>query len=309
MNKVFAFLGNTEKMIVAVMVSSLSIGLAAPPAIGIAQSTGRFQMDNSPVSGTATVFEGSRIDTKSSAPRIDLQSGPSFQLSPDSRAVVYGNRAVIEQGGGIFESSERASGTFQVQARNLSIQSDQGAGSARVQLAGATRVQVAALRGAVRVRNAQGVLVASLAPGTSLEFDPQASQGGKARVSGCLQRKANRFMLTDETTSVTMELRGEGLDKEVGNNVLVNGTMEAVADLQAINVTTIERVGKGCSGRVGKAAAGAGAGGAAAATGWALSGTTIAIIGGVAAAATVGGLAAVDKLPGQGSQTPATISK
>jgi len=308
-NQVFVFLGNVEKMLVGVLVLSLSIGIAAPPAIGTAQSPGRFQVDNSPVSGSATVFEGTRIESRSGAPRVQLQNGSSFEFAPETRATIYGDRAVLEQGGGVVAGSAMP---YSVQARSLSIQAADRDGSARVQLAGASRVQVSALRGAVRVRNSQGLLVANLTPGTSLEFDPQIGTANKTRVSGCLQRTAGRFVLTDETTGVTMELRGEGLERELGNNVTVNGTMEAVSDAQAVNVLTIERVGKGCGGRVVKtgtgAAAGAGAGGAVAGSGWALSGTSVAIIGGVAAAATVGGLAAANKLPGQSTSTP-TISK
>jgi len=310
-NKVFAFLGNIEKMIVAVLVLGLSLGIAASPVIGTAQSAGRFQIDNSPVSGSATVFEGSRIESRSGAPRIDLRGGPSFEFTSDTRATLYGDHAVLEQGGGVMASNSQAA-PFRVLARSLSVQSAEPGGSARVQLSGTTRVQVSALRGGVRVKNAQGMLVATVAPGSAMEFDPQVGATNKTRVSGCLQKRANGFLLTDETTSVTVELRGAGLDREVGNNVVVNGTMEAVADSQAVNVSSIERVGKGCSGRLTKAAGGgkdgaaasAGAGGTVS-SGWALSGTTIAIIGGVAAAGTIGGLAALDKLPGQGN----TISK
>lgn len=307
MHKVSAFLGNTDKMIVAVLVLSLGIGVAASPAIGTAQSAGKFRVDNSPVSGSATLFEGSRIETSSSAPRVELQNGSSLQFSPESRATIYGNHAILEQGAGVFEGGVHQISSFEFRARNLLIQAEDQTGSASVQLSGATRVQVAALKGVIHVRNAQGMVVANLVAGAALEFDPQNGAAGTARMSGCLQKKANRFLLTDETTNVTVELRGEGLDKEVGNNVVVNGTMESAGDSHAVNVSSIARAGKGCSGRAGKAAAGAGAGGAVAA-GWALSGTTIAILGGVAAAATVGGLAAANKLPGQGDQA-ATISK
>ncbi len=299
--------GNVQKMLTAFMVVHLTIASAASPAIGTAQSTGKFRVDNSPVSGNATLFEGSRIETASSSPHVDIQNGPSFQLAPESRATIFGNRAVLEQGGAIVEGRPAPSASsFGVQARNLWIQTEDQNGAARIQLSGATRVQVAAIKGTIRVKNAQGLLVANLAAGTALEFDPQNGASGSTRMSGCLHKNSNRFMLTDETTSVTVELRGEGLDREVGHNVVVNGMMEAAGESQIVHVASIARGTKGCSNRAGKAAATAGVGGAVS-TGWAISGTTIAIVGGVAAAATVGGLAATNSLPGQ-SAGP-TISK
>lgn len=307
MNRLSALLGNVEKMIAVVLALSLSAGMAASPAIGTAQARGNFQVDNSPVFGSASLFEGSRVQTANAASTLDLTNGTRLQLSSDSRVKIYGDHSVLEQGASVIESATGRTSEFRVQARNLWIETEARTGSARVSLSGRTHVQVAAINGGVRVRNAQGMLVANLAPGTALEFDPQSSASGSARMSGCLQKKAGKFSLTDETTSVTVELRGAGLDQEVGNNVVVNGTMESGSESPIVNVASILRAAKGCSGRSGKAAA-AGVGGAAAA-GWALSGTTIAIIGGVAAAATVGGLAAADKLPGQDSGNSPGISK
>ncbi|MEO8025049.1 MAG: hypothetical protein ABI823_01165 [Bryobacteraceae bacterium] len=302
MKTLLAHLGNTEKMIAILLVWNLSICLAASPVIGTAQTRGAFQVDNSPVSGSAALFEGSRIQTAAALSTVDLAGGSRLELASESRARVFVDHAVIEQGGSIVRSGSQQGAGYSLIARSLSIQPDGDNGSARVQLAGSTRVQVAAVSGAVRVRNSQGLLVANLAAGTTLEFDPQSGASNSTRVSGCLQRHGDRFSLTDETTSVTMELRGQGLEREVGNNVAVSGTMEVMGDAHFVNVMSISRSGKGCSGK----AAAAGSGGSHS-RGWTISGTTIAIVGGVAAAATIGGLAAANKLPGQGDSP--TISK
>ena len=136
--------------------------------------------------------------------------------------------------------------------------------------------------------------------------------------------KAGHFLLTDETTNVTVELVGPGLDRETGNRVEVSGSLDAAATpvtdaSQFIRVTAVRRIGRNCVvNRTGTAAAGVGgkagktakAGGAAAGGSVAaISTTTIAIIGGVAVAATVGGLAAGGALPGQGGGSSPSISR
>jgi hypothetical protein len=164
-------------------------------------------------------------------------------------------------------------------------------------------VLVAALNGSFRVLNSRGVLVANLANGSALEFEPQQS-GGSSRLTGCLVNKSGRFVLTDEVTNVTAEIAGGNAAREAGNRVEVVGMLDPAATpvseaSQYIRATRITRVSRGCQGRPGAPAA-AGAGGAAGGVLGGISGTTIAIVGGVAAAATIGGLAAAEQLPGQG---------
>ena len=66
---------------------------------------------------------------------------------------------------------------------------------------------MAALQGRSHVTNAQGMLVANLTPGTALEFEPQgegADTGSKLK--GILRRQEGKFLLTDDTTKVTVEV-------------------------------------------------------------------------------------------------------
>jgi hypothetical protein len=178
----------------------------------------------------------------------------------------------------------------------LIIQPETGNATGRVLLAGNTQVQVAALTGSFRVLNARGMVVARLPPGLTLAFEPQTSSG-PARLIGRLQIKNGHYLLTDETTNVTVELFGPGLAKEVGQRIEVTGatdpTATPVSDAsQLIRVVSVKRI-------PGSTAAAAGSAGGS--SGVALSGTVIAVIGGVAAAAVVGGLAAAGGLPGQGA--------
>jgi serine/threonine-protein kinase len=113
-----------------------------------------------------------------------------------------------------------------------------------------------------------------------------------------------------------MQLQGAGLEAEVGNLVEITGTVDSAAPTvagasQIIDVTSVKRLTKraAAAGAAGAGAAGAGAAGAGAAgagAGGLSTGAIVAIVGGVAAAGTLGGLAAEHDLPGQGSSQPST---
>jgi hypothetical protein len=289
---------HTVESVVAAMMSVVLTASGATPVIGTVVAQGAFRVDNASVTGNATLFEGATVETKSAASRMDLSSGAKVLLGADSKGKFYGDHMILEKGEGRLEKAQ----SFRFEARGLTIQPETGNASARVMLAGGTRVEVAALAGSFRVLNARGVLVANIGSGRSLSLEPQAG-GGPSILTGTLRLVGGHYLLTDETTNVTAELSGTGLSKEVGSRIEVTGAMDPTASpvtdaSQFIRVTAVKHLGKGAAGSSGTAAAGSGGG-----SGVAISVGTIAIIGGVAAAATLGGLAAAGKLPGQGSGT------
>jgi hypothetical protein len=280
--------------------------MAASPVIGMVVAKGSFQVDRATVVGNATLFEGAVVETRAASSSTELSTGAKVSLASESKGTFFGDHMILERGEGQLE---KAAG-FRLEARGLTIRPETGNASARVALAGGALVRVSALAGSFRVLNSKGVLVANLPAGKAMSFEPQ-TPGTPLRVSGCLEKKAGHFLLTDETTNVTVELAGPGLEKETGNQVEISGSTDGnaapVTDAsQFIRVTNVKRTAKGCVANK-SAAAAAGVGGAAGAGvgALAISTTTIAVIGGVAVAATVGGLAAAGKLPGQGaSGTP-----
>jgi len=271
----------------------------AAPVIGTVVVKGSFRLDHATITGNATLFEGATIETKSAASRIELSSGAKVSLGLESQARFYGDHLILEKGEGRLEKAEG----FRFEARGLMIQPETGNASARVALTGGARVEVAALSGSFRVLNATGVLVANLAPGHALELEPQLA-ATTSKVTGTLRQAGGHYLLTDETTNVTVELAGPGLSKEVGSRVEATGSMDPTATpitdaSQYIRVSEVKHLGKVASGSSGAAAAGQGGAG----VGIKISGTTIAIIGGVSVAAVLAGLAVAGKLPGQGSSS------
>ena len=288
-------------------------------AIGSAITNGSFQVDHARVWGNSTLFDGSIIETASSPSQLQLISGAQVRLAADTRATVYQKKLILESGYGQVESAQG----YEVEARSLRVSGSRDA-ITRVKLEGDGKVIVAAVRGAVRVTNSTGVLVATIEAGKSLDLEPQAAgASAPTKVTGCLLEKAGKAIVVDQTTSVVLELRGTDLEKEFGNRVEITGVAETSpasvpGASQLIRVAGLKVVGKGgCSSVAKKIGATAGAAAVATAAAGTAAGTagaagaatgigagTIAVIGGVAAAATVGGLAAAGSLPGQGQSLP-----
>jgi hypothetical protein len=287
---------------------ALATCFAASAAIGLVVANGSFQLDHSSVRGNATLFDGNVIETNVSSSQLQLNNGVSLRLGAETRARVYESRLVLEKGIGQLESTK-----YRIEAAGLQVEADRPGATARVQLTGPKRVVVAARDGAVHVSNSDGVLIARLASGREMLFEPQeGSATTVTKVSGILALKDGKFIVVDRVTNVTMQVQGTGLEAEVGNLVEITGTVDASAPTvpgasQVINVTSIKRLTKGKREAVAAGAGAAGGGAAAGAAAGGLStGAIVAIVGGVAAAGTIIGLAAAHDLPGQGSSQPST---
>ena len=308
----------TSKTVLSSLAICAALGLhAASPSIGFVAAKGSFQLDNSKVWSNATLFDGSIVETKAVPSQIHLSNGSDIQVAAQSRVRVFLGRTVLEKGTVQMQSSTE----YQVEARALHMAAAASNTVAIVELRGNGRVAASASSGEILITNKDKVLVAKVTPGKVVTLEPDnANQPGLTRITGCVQGERHSFLLIDRVSGVAFELRGEGVEKELGNQVAIIGTGDSSAPKvagasQAIKVTHVERLAAGgCKdtgtaarrlgpiGAVAGAAAGAGAGLSAVGTAGA-----VAIIGGVAVAATAGGLAAAGTFaPAQADSQPAT---
>src|SRR5690242_513497 len=89
-------------LILVLTVTSLT---ASTAAIGFAAANGSFQVNAKQARDTATLFDGSVIETGKAPSQIRLDNGAQVRLATDSRAKVYEGRIVLEKGSGQLESS------------------------------------------------------------------------------------------------------------------------------------------------------------------------------------------------------------
>jgi hypothetical protein len=283
-------------LILAALILSIVPGwtIAAPPVIGTVTATGAFRMNGDTVMSNGTLSEGAVVESVRGDLSVRLSGGARLSLSTGSRGKLYGDRIILERGEARLEKGAR----FHLEALGLTIRPDRETSTGRIGLLDSKRLRVVALTGSFDVQNAHDALVANVAAGSALAFEPQAADTDVVtRVTGTLRQQNGHFLLTDQVTHVTVEITGQGLQARVGHVIQVTGTLNPAATpvvgaSEVIAATSIQAVSAGAGG-----AAPAGTGGGHAGIGI----TTIAIIGGVATAATLGGLAASGSLPGQGS--------
>jgi hypothetical protein len=284
-----------QSVIALALVANLAIAPAASPAIGVAVARGAFELDASKVAGNGTLFEGSTIETRTAISELKLHSGVHMILDAGTRTRVYRDHMLLEKGAGQLTGAD-----YRIRARSLQIESGSSQGAARVSMTAGNRVLVAAVNGPVRVRNSQGLLVASLNAGRSVEMETR-EEAGPSTVSGVIRKADGRYLLTDEVAGVTFEVRACGLDGYVGRKVAVSGRIEAGRNSApaVLFASTVDgsdandcRGGAGVIGAgAGKAKSAGGAAGTAGKAGVGASATTKAVIAGVVVAGAAAGTA------------------
>jgi hypothetical protein len=303
-------LSGSKTFLICAIASAGTLLSAATPGIGIAMSQGNIYVNDAKTAGNATLSDGSTLETQGAASQIRLNNGTQLRLSSSSRATLFTDHLDLQKG------TARISG-YAANASGLSVRAT-GTSSATVSMRDQGIVQIAALTGNVQVYNAAGMNVANLLPGRALDLKPQdAGASAPSTITGCAVKAGSNSLITDETSNVTVQLRGQavkpGKRVQITGSAVPNATPASPAT-QVINVTGVKQVGGTCkAGTAAAAAAGgaaAGAGGAAAGAAGAAAGisTTTAVVAGVAAAAAVGvGGAAASGAIGGGTQsiTPA----
>jgi len=277
------------KTVMAFGFSSLGLLSAATSGIGVAMSEGNIVINSSTAAGNATIFDGSTLETMSTASQIRLNDGARLRLASDSRGTVFSDHVDLQKGTASITG-------YSAVANGLNVRAD-GKASATISMLDQGVVEVAALTGSVHVFDAAGLNVANLVPGRALDLKPQdAGANAPSNLTGCAVKAGGNTLLTDETSNVTVQLRGGNV--KTGQRVQITGSMVPNATppsgaSQVINVTNVKEVGGPCKG-VGSAAAGAAAAGAAAGAGVGAGvGTATLVVIGVAAAAGAGvGIAA-----------------
>lgn len=303
---------NRKAVLVCTISASFGVLCAAPSGIGVAMSEGNIVINSANTAGNATIFDGSTVETQSASSQVRLKDGAQLRLASDSKGTVYTDHLDLQRG------SARITG-YAANASGLTVRAE-GKSSASVSMRNQGVVEIAALTGDVHVFNAAGFNVANLVPGRALDLRAQdAGASAPSSLTGCAVKSGNNLLLTDETSNVTVQLRGGNV--KAGRRVQITGAMvpnatAASGATQVINVTNVKDVGGACkAGAVAAAGGAAGAGaaaagaGAAAAVGGAVATSTVVIAGAaIAAGVGVGAAAAAGSFNSNPTVTTGTVS-
>jgi len=257
--------------------SSMTL-FGAVAQIGVVNASGDFHVAGASVRNNGTLFAGDMIESDNLRASVVLNDGKQLTLSPHSRGKVFADKTILEGG----TSEVRVSSGYLLEAGIFRVSVPNG--DALVAFSpDSGRLRVASYNGQVSVRNASGTLVANIVPGRALDLDPQGGGGSSAvTYTGTVRKVNGKYLLTDDTTGVTVELQGKeaDLEKSVGKKrkvtgAIITGAAAAAGATAVVSVTSVA---------VAAAAAGAAAGVSA--------GVITAVVVGGAAAAAVGGAAA-----------------
>jgi hypothetical protein len=149
---------------------------------------------------------------------------------------------------------------FHLEALGLVVRPGVRAGAessrGRIGFEGTARLRVSALTGTLRVWNPRGVLVANVAEGSAVVFEPQpAAVAAATKITGVLTEQRGHFMLTDRVTRVTVEITGQRLGAYVGQVVGVTGAIKVAATSvanapQVMAASQVQPIGNGASAAV-----------------------------------------------------------
>ncbi len=202
----------------------VSAAVNGAPVIGMTSGQSGVILDNSKVGSSATLFEGSTVQTTAYS-RIHLNDGTRLDLAADSKARVFARRATLEIGTTEVQS---ASG-YEIETPTLRIRPNEARSVARIRVEGGNRVFVTALNAPVSVLNHDGMLVARVNPGLPLSFLPQAAGAAAFDKTGCVLEKDGTAVFVDQSGNEISELRGTDLRKMVGNRAHVTGSIDTSA--------------------------------------------------------------------------------
>lgn len=219
-----------------------------PAPVGVAVSGGTFRVDQHAVAAQATILSGSVVETEGDPLELRLLGGARLRLAAGSRARVFAERLVLERG-----ASEWLPGaSYALEARGLRVVGAETA-HGQVVLAGERAVEVMALSGEFRVLRDPRPVVAVVKAGTALRFEAQPQAGAQLpfEMTGCLERRDARYVMRDLVTGILIEVRGRGLDREVGNVVEVEavslpGVQPVAGAQEVVQIRRLSRQRRGC---------------------------------------------------------------
>jgi hypothetical protein len=225
---------------VAMLLCTLVDAEAGTTSIGTAIARGDMRVDSYMVTGNATLFDGTMVETGQASAALRLDKGGEIRLSNHARGTLYRDRLVLQQGSGEWTGS----GSFPIELNGLLITPSGPNSRGVVSMSASNTADVVALSGELRVTNNHGLLLAGMLPGDDISFAaPQAgipaSVPGQGLVPmslyGTLSKVDGRYYLTlpSPDLGVVYELKGANLDKLLGKQIRIKGTANLNDELAA----------------------------------------------------------------------------
>ena len=229
--------------VLVVVLCMLSYAEAGTVSIGTASARGDMRVDNNTVTGSATLFDGSVVETGQASADLHVGKGTEITMASSSRGTLYRDHLVLQKGA----SELSASGSFKVEAEGLRVTPSEPNSRGTISLRSGNKVEVAALSGSFGVMNQQGIQLASVRPGQPLSFAMQAGGPSSSFTGmGVLSAEGENYFIT--VGGGKYQVTGKDLAKKVGKNVkitgaIVSGATPAAGATAVVAVSSISIIG------------------------------------------------------------------
>jgi len=202
----------------------INMACASSTSVGLVMTSGEVQVDGSSVRGNAAIFSGNLVSSGDRSSSLQFADGTSAMMKPGTKIVVYRERSELKQGIAL----QRGVDKHPMLADGLKISGATPNAVALVGVKDASHIEVAAQEGEAAVWTASGNLIARVEPGKTLSFEIKEAAAGApengVKITGILRP---HYLLTDELTNVTYQLRGPDLEPLIGASIQVTGTVLA----------------------------------------------------------------------------------
>ena len=224
--------------VLVVVLCMLSFAEAGTVSIGTASARGDMRVDSYIVKGSATLFDGSVVETGQASADLHLGEGTEITMASSSRGTLYRDHLVLQQG----TSELSASSPFKLEAEGLSVIPKEPNSHAVVSLRAGNTVEVAALSGSFGVTSEHGIMLASVRPGRVVSFAMQAG-GATTEFSGAgmVSNENGHYYLTT-AENVKYELTCKNFKKFVLTKSLISGKVQAPAAEGATAVVCVNSI-------------------------------------------------------------------
>lgn len=198
----------------------LSASGVANPAIGLAVSNGKFQIDGFQATTNGTIVNGTTVENQKSPSHVSLNTGTHLDLAAETQGQVFSDHLVLSFGSVQTQSHAH----YKILANGLQVEAAAPDSVFRVKRPNEKDIRVECVSGDATVQSVGGVLVARVLPGEAMDLGRVSdATSTAAKVSGCLQQAGTHFVLRDQTTHVVVEIKGADVASHLGTSVSILG--------------------------------------------------------------------------------------
>ena len=224
---------STKLLAAAMLFCSVAYGAPSTTIVGTATVRGNMHVDGNQVTGDATLFDGSTVETAAASATLRMDQHSIIEMATGSRVIVHESYVTLEQG----SIDIKPVCGFVVETNGVRVTPNSPNAHAMV-----SNGSVSSHSGEFFVLDSHGRILSRVRGGSAQSLGAnQAQSAGAATYVGNLSILDRHPLLTllAPDAHTTYELQGKDVDKIRGNLVEVDGTIDPKRNSALIEVGAV----------------------------------------------------------------------